>query len=77
MKILCSIAPVPGVLRCIKSRTPTYQPDELGQKIIFNVDCLGGWQKVSFLMGGQDYDLYHQLIGGDHGDNDAQRLARA
>ena len=46
--------------------TPTYQPHEIGSKIIFNVDALGGWQKVSFLMGGQDYALYHDLIGGDH-----------
>jgi sugar (pentulose or hexulose) kinase len=46
--------------------TPTYAVHEIGSKIIFNVDALGGWQKVSFLMGGQDYALYHELIGGDH-----------
>lgn len=43
-----------------------YRPEELGQKVIFNIDALGGYQKVSFLMGGQEYGCYHGLIGGDH-----------
>ena len=41
-----------------------YRPDELGQKVIFNIDALGGLTKTSFLMGGQDYGLYHGIIGG-------------
>ena len=41
-----------------------YRPEELGQKVIFNIDALGGLTKTSFLMGGQDYGLYHGLIGG-------------
>lgn len=48
-----------------------YQPGELGRKVIFNIDALGGYQKVSFLMGGQEYGCYHDLIGGDHGGFDA------
>lgn len=43
-----------------------YAPEELGRKIIFNIDALDGFQKTSFLMGGQEYACYHDLIGGDH-----------
>ena len=53
---------------------PSYAEHEVGKKIIFNVDALGGWQKVSFLMGGQDYAMYHEIIGGDH-INDATQTA--
>ena len=42
----------------------SYRPEELGQKVIFNIDALGGLTKTSFLMGGQDYGLYHGVIGG-------------
>ena len=55
----------------------TYAPEELGRKIIFNVDALGGFQKTSFLMGGQEYDHYHGLIGGEHGSFDAARVNEA
>lgn len=54
-----------------------YADDELGLKIIFNIDALGGYRKVSFLMGGQDYGLYHELIGGDHVAFDAARVDQA
>lgn len=53
-----------------------YSPDELGQKVIFNIDALGGYQKVSFLMGGQEYGCYHNLIGGDHITFDAAGVDR-
>ena len=42
-----------------------YREDELGQKVIFNQDALGDLHKTSFLMGGQDYGLYHELITGE------------
>lgn len=51
-----------------------YRPDEIGRKIIFNIDALGNAQKVSFLMGGMDYGLYHEAIGGADAGFDAQRL---
>lgn len=54
-----------------------YAPGELGLKIIFNVDALGSFQKTSFLMGGQDYQLYHELIGGSDPGFDAGRLQAA
>jgi sugar (pentulose or hexulose) kinase len=53
-----------------------YRPEELGQKVIFNIDALGRYQKTSFLMGGMDYALYHELIGGRDPGFDAGRLAR-
>ncbi len=52
-----------------------YRPDELGRKVIFNLDALGNAQKVSFLMGGMDYALYHDAIGGTDTGLDAKRLA--
>ncbi len=51
-----------------------YRPDEIGQKVIFNIDALGGLTKVSFLMGGMDYGLYHGLIGGADPAFDAARV---
>ncbi len=54
-----------------------YRPDELGQKVIFNIDALGGLTKTSFLMGGQDYGLYHGIIGGTDPTFDAQRVDTA
>jgi L-fuculokinase len=54
-----------------------YAPEELGTKTIFNIDALGGFQKVSFLMGGQEYALYHDLIGGSDPGFDPARLALA
>jgi sugar (pentulose or hexulose) kinase len=51
-----------------------YRPEELGQKVIFNIDALGGLTKTSFLMGGQDYGLYHGLIGGEDPAFDATRV---
>ena len=56
---------------------PTYTDAELGRKIIFNIDALDGYQKVSFLMGGQEYGAYHELIGGEHGGFDAERVNAA
>ena len=41
-----------------------YRDEELGQKVIFNIDALGHYHKTSFLMGGMDYALYHGFIGG-------------
>jgi sugar (pentulose or hexulose) kinase len=55
----------------------TYAPEELGQKVLYNIDALGHLQKVSFLMGGQDYALYHKLIGGSDADVDLERLGRS
>jgi len=52
-----------------------YREDELGRKIIFNIDALGNFQKVSFLMGGMDYALYHDGIGGQDPGYDPTRLA--
>jgi len=50
-----------------------YRDDELGQKVIFNIDALDHYHKTSFLMGGMDYALYHGLIGGsDPGFNQAR-----
>lgn len=54
-----------------------YRPEELGQKVIFNLDAFGHLQKSSFLMGGQDYGLYHDLIGGERAPFDAARLNAA
>lgn len=54
-----------------------YRPEELGQKVIFNIDAFGGLTKTSFLMGGQDYGLYHGLIGGDDADFVAARVDAA
>ncbi len=58
-----------------------YRAEELGQKVIFNRHALGGLAgagsgltKVSFLMGGMDYALYHDLIGGADPGFDAARL---
>ena len=51
-----------------------YAPGELGQQIIFNRDCFGGLNKVSILLGGMDYALYHGLLGGEHGALDVARL---
>lgn len=51
-----------------------YAPDELGQKVIFNLDAFGQLFKTSFLMGGQDYGLYHELIGGNDPAFVAERL---
>jgi L-fuculokinase len=51
-----------------------YRPEELGQKVIFNIDALGGLTKASFLMGGQDYGLYHGIIGGADPAFDAARV---
>lgn len=51
-----------------------YRPEELGQKVIFNIDALGGLTKTSFLMGGQDYGLYHGIIGGADPAFDAGRV---
>lgn len=45
-------------------REVRYRAEELGQKVIFNIDAFGGLTKTSFLMGGQDYGLYHGVIGG-------------
>lgn len=56
---------------------PVYREHELGRKILFNVDALGGYQKVAFLMGGQEYARYHELIGGEHGDFDPARMDAA
>lgn len=56
---------------------PRYRPDELGSKVLINVDALGGFQKTSFLMGGQEYACYHELIGGDHVGFDAARVDAA
>jgi L-fuculokinase len=55
----------------------SYRPEELGQKIIFNLDALGGLTKTSFLMGGQDYGLYHELIGGSDPAFDSARVDAA
>lgn len=52
----------------------SYRPEEIGRKIIFNIDALGNSQKVSFLMGGMDYSLYHEAIGGKDAGLDVQRL---
>ncbi|TVR15369.1 MAG: hypothetical protein EA401_02900 [Planctomycetota bacterium] len=57
--------------------TPEYQEHELEQKIIFNIDCFGDIHKTSFLMAGQDYGLYHDLIGGVDPGYDPQRVARS
>lgn len=54
-----------------------YAPEELGTKTIFEVDVFGGNQKVSILMGGQEYALYHDLAGGKDPGFDAARLDRA
>jgi L-fuculokinase len=54
-----------------------YRPEELGQKVIFNIDALGGLTKTSFLMGGMDYGLYHDLIGGADPTFDAARVDAA
>jgi len=54
-----------------------YRREELGQKVIFNIDALGRYQKTSFLMGGMDYALYHDLIGGRDPGFDAARLGRS
>ncbi len=54
-----------------------YRPEELGQKVIFNRDAFGRAQKVSFLMGGQDYGLYHGLIGGADPAFDGARVDAA
>ncbi|MDA3961594.1 MAG: FGGY family carbohydrate kinase [Planctomycetota bacterium] len=56
---------------------PVYADDELGRKIIFNIDATGNYQKVSFLMGGQEYARYHELIGGSHVTFDAERMNAA
>jgi L-fuculokinase len=42
-----------------------YRDGELGQMVLFNLDAFGQPTKVSFLMGGQEYGLYHDLIGGE------------
>ena len=54
-----------------------YAAGELGTKTIFNIDALGGFQKVSFLMGGQEYALYHELAGGADPGFDPARYAAA
>lgn len=54
-----------------------YRPEELGQKVIFNIDAFGGLTKTSFLMGGQDYALYHGLIGGEDPEFSANRINAA
>src|SRR5208283_1692901 len=54
-----------------------YRPEELGQKIIFNLDAFGRFTKASFLMGGMDYALYHDLAGGADPGFDPVRLDRA
>jgi L-fuculokinase len=54
-----------------------YAADEIGQKVLFNVDALGSLTKVSFLMGGLDYQLYHGLIGGSDPAFDAARVDAA
>ncbi len=54
-----------------------YREDELGRKIIFNIDALGNFQKVSFLMGGMDYALYHDGIGGQDPGYDVTRLGNS
>jgi sugar (pentulose or hexulose) kinase len=54
-----------------------YLPGELGTKTIFEVNVFGGSLKVSILMGGQEYALYHELAGGAHTDGDPARLDRA
>ena len=54
-----------------------YRPEELGQKVIFNIDALGGLTKTSFLMGGQDYGLYHGVIGGEDPAFDPARVNSA
>ena len=52
----------------------SFRREELGQKVLFNIDALGDLHKVSFLMGGQDYGLYHNLIAGDDAAFDTQRI---
>lgn len=54
-----------------------YRADELGQKVIFNIDAFGRTHKTSFLMGGMDYALYHGLIGGADPGFAAARLDAA
>jgi sugar (pentulose or hexulose) kinase len=54
-----------------------YREDELGQKVIFNIDAFGRYHKTSFLMGGMDYGLYHGLIGGRDPGFDARRVDAA
>ncbi|MBA3685441.1 MAG: hypothetical protein H0W72_09405 [Planctomycetes bacterium] len=55
----------------------SYRPEELGQKIIFNIDAFGQLHKTSFLMGGMDYALYHGLSGGADPGFDQARLDHA
>ncbi len=52
----------------------SYRSDELGQKVIFNIDAFGRTHKTSFLMGGMDYGLYHGISGGSDPGFDRERL---
>lgn len=54
-----------------------YRADELGQKVIFNIDACGRTHKTSFLMGGMDYALYHGLIRGRDPAFNASRVDAA
>ena len=54
-----------------------YRADELGQKVIFNLDAFSRYHKTSFLMGGMDYGLYHDLIGGRDPGFNAKRVDAA
>jgi L-fuculokinase len=47
-----------------------FAPDEVGKMVFYNLSYRGGPVKTSILMGGLEYDTYHQLLQNHHGRKD-------